>query len=385
LPGRFEPRVLVIGAGIGGLAAGAALGRKGIPCDIVEIRPVPEVYGVGINQPGNSLRALDRIGVLDAVLAVGFQFDGWDFHGPDGELAVGIDSHLGDDRVPHNNGLSRRDLHTILLGAARDAGAEIRFGATVTEVHEDGGAAHVVFSDGRIGRYDLIAAFDGVKSAQRERVFEGRYRPVYAGVVIWRVTIPRPEGVVRGVVYQSVDAKAGCIPLSQDDMYLFLVTPESRDVRVDKARVPQMLRERLQSFGGLIGEIRDALDDDDDVVYSPLDEVMLPAPWSKERIVICGDAAHACAPHITQGAGMALEDAVVLADELSRADSLAEALRAFNERRYPRAKFVQDVSRAILDAEMSVTHETLPMALQRMRQHLPEQMAQVDSVLLQPA
>lgn len=82
---------------------------------------------------------------------------------------------------------------------------------------------------------------------------------------------------------------------------------------------------------------------------------------------------------------MALEDGVVLADELARAASLPEALRAFNERRYPRAKFVQDVSRGILDAEMSVTHDTLAMALRGMREHLPEQMAHVDRILLQPA
>lgn len=378
-------KVLVVGAGIGGLGAAAAVGRHGIACDVVEIKTKPEVYGVGINQPGNSLRALDTIGVLDEVLSVGFQFDGWDFYGPAGELAVGIDSHLADDRVPHNNGLSRRDLHTILLEAARSAGAEIRFDTTVAEIHEHGDAAQVVFSDGETRRYDAVAAFDGIKSRQRERMFESRHKPTYAGVVIWRVTVPRPADVIRGVVYQSVDAKAGCIPLSEDHMYLFLVTPESREVRVDAAQVPQMLRERLESFGGLIGEIREALGDDDEVVYSPLDEVMLPSPWSRGRIVICGDAAHACAPHITQGAGMALEDGVVLADELARAASLPEALRAFNERRYPRAKFVQDVSRGILDAEMSVTHDTLAMALQGMREHLPAQMAHVDRILLQPA
>src|SRR3954467_10356387 len=120
-------RVLLVGAGIGGLGAGAALARRGGEAEIVEIRPEPNVYGVGINQPGNSLRALDALGVLDEVLAVGYQFDGWDFRDADGDLVVGIDTILGDERIPHNNGLARRQLHEILLGAADRAGVRISY------------------------------------------------------------------------------------------------------------------------------------------------------------------------------------------------------------------------------------------------------------------
>jgi 2-polyprenyl-6-methoxyphenol hydroxylase-like FAD-dependent oxidoreductase len=114
---------------------------------------------------------------------------------------------------------------------------------------------------------------------------------------------------------------------------------------------------------------------------------MLPAPWSTGRILICGDAAHACTPHITQGAAMALEDGMVLADEL-RADagrSLAATLTAFSERRYPRARFVQDVSRGILNAEMQINAENIAHTFAHMRDELPGQMAGVDAFLNQPA
>ncbi len=382
---RADAKVLVVGAGIGGLAAGAALGRRGIACEVIEVQPASDVYGVGINQPGNALRALDALGVRDEVLSVGYEFGGWDFHGPDGELVVGVDSRLADDRVPHNVGLSRRDLHTILLAATTAAGTEIRYATTLAELHEEPDGAHVRFSDGREERYDLVAAFDGIRSPLRDQLFAGAHRPTYSGVAVWRVTIPRPEHVTRGGVYQGVDAKAGYIPMSEAEMYLFLVTPEPRSARLAPAERPAVLRERLAGFGGLVGEIRDGLADDADVVYSPLDEVLLPAPWGSDRVVVCGDAAHACAPHLTQGAGMALEDAVVLADEVGRADAVPEALRAFSLRRYPRAKFIQDVSRGILQAEMAVTRETLAPALAGMREHLPGQLAHVDELLLQPA
>ncbi len=169
-------------------------------------------------------------------------------------------------------------------------------------------------------------------------------------------------------------------------MYLLLVHPEPAHARFDRTRHVDMLRERLAPFEGLIGDIRENLKDDDEVVYSPLSEVMLPAPWFKGRVVLCGDAAHACTPHITQGAAMALEDAVVLPEELAATDRpLAARLAAFSERRYPRAKFVQDVSRGILNSEMQITAENIEFAFAHMREELPGQMAGVDAFLNRPA
>jgi 2-polyprenyl-6-methoxyphenol hydroxylase-like FAD-dependent oxidoreductase len=377
-------KVLIVGAGIGGLGAGAALAQRGLDVEIVEIKPEPNVYGVGINQPGNSLRALDTIGVLDQVREVGFEFDAWRFHDHRGELVVNVPSTLGGDGIPPNTGLTRRDLHTILIGAADRAGARVEYGTTVSELAENG-RAQVTFADGREGEYELVVAFDGINSPQRRRAFGASHDPVYTGFAVWRVTIPRPAEHDYGAVYQAVGAKGGLIPLSRDEMYLFLVTAEPAQVRYEKAQFVEMLRERLAPFEGIVGEVRDALEEGDDVVYSPLSEVFLPSPWFQGRLVVCGDAAHACCPHITQGAAMALEDAVVLADELAAGRPLAETLQVFSDRRYPRARFVQDVSRGILDAEMQVTHENIEHVFEHMRAGLPAQMAGVDEFLNAPA
>jgi 2-polyprenyl-6-methoxyphenol hydroxylase-like FAD-dependent oxidoreductase len=377
-------KALIVGAGIGGLGAGAALAQRGIETEIVEIKPKPNVYGVGINQPANSLRALQAIGVLDEVCAVGFQFDHWTFHDHRGEVVVDVPSRLGGKGIPANSGLPRRDLHQILIGAAERAGARTRYGTTVSDL-KDNGRAEVTLTDGSEEQYDLVVAFDGIGSPLRRRLFGSEHDPVYTGFAVWRVTIPRPPEIDYGAVYQSIDAKAGHIPLGPETMYLFLVTPEPHHVRYETDRFVELLRERLQSFEGLVGAIRDNLEDGDDVVFSPLNEVMLPSPWSQGRVVVCGDAAHACCPHITQGAAMALEDAVVLAEELAGERPLGEALASFSARRYPRAKFVQDVSRGILEAEMQITRENIGVALAHMREELPGQFAHVDEFLNQPA
>jgi 2-polyprenyl-6-methoxyphenol hydroxylase-like FAD-dependent oxidoreductase len=377
-------RILVVGAGIGGLGAGAALARSGHEVEIVEINPEPNVYGVGINQPANSLRALRAIGVLDQVRDVGFEFDAWRFHDHRGQLVVDVPSRLGGGGIPANVGLTRRDLHTILIDAADAAGARVEYGTTVSQMVENG-RVEVTLATGREGEYDLVVAFDGINSPLRRRAFGEGHDPVYTGFGVWRVTVPRPSTHGYGAVYQAVGAKGGLIPLSEESMYLFLVSAEPAHVRYDKLRFVAMLRERLEPFEGIVGEIRDALTDKDSVVYSPLSEVFLPSPWYSGRLLVCGDAAHACCPHTTQGAAMALEDAVVLADELGVARPLAESLEAFSRRRYPRARFVQDVSRGILDAEMQVTRENIEHVFAHMRAELPGKAAGIDEFLNVPA
>jgi 2-polyprenyl-6-methoxyphenol hydroxylase-like FAD-dependent oxidoreductase len=378
-------RVLIIGAGIGGLGAGAALAQRGVEVEIVEVRPQPNVYGVGINQPANSLRALKAIGALERVREVGFEWDRTRFNDHRGNLVVAVTSQLGGDDVPPNAGLTRRDLHDILIETADRAGATITYGTTVDRI-EDNGTAEVTLSDGREEQVDLVVAFDGINSAQRRRLFGEQYDPVYTGFGVWRVTVPRPPEVDYTALYQSPGSKAGHIPLSQELMYLLLVHAEPHHARFDKNRHVDMLRERLAPFEGIPGDIRDNLKDSDDVVYAPLSEVMLPAPWFKGRVLLCGDAAHACTPHITQGAAMALEDAVVLPEELAKTDLPLDArLRSFSERRYPRAKFVQDVSRGILNAEMQINARNIEHAFAHMREELPGQTAGVEAFLNRPA
>jgi 2-polyprenyl-6-methoxyphenol hydroxylase-like FAD-dependent oxidoreductase len=378
-------RVLVVGAGIGGLGVGAALAQRGIQTEVVEIKGEPNVFGVGINQPGNSLRALKAIGVLDEVRAAGFEFDCWDFCDAQGNLVARCPNNLASDGVPNNNGLARPDLHRILIDANERAGVDIRYGTTVADLTDDGGAVQVTFTDGREEEYDLVVGCDGINSQTRNRLFGDRVSPEYTGSGVWRLTVPRPEEVTEAALFQGLDAKAGYIPLSQETMYVLLVCPEPFRARYEQKDLPAMLRQRLDEFGGLVGEIRDNIRDGDDVVYGPLHEVKLTPPWFAGRVVICGDAAHASTPHLTQGAAQAMEDAIVLADEVTKDRSLEQCLEAFTARRYPRARFSQQASRAILDAESSVTAETVEVALEHMRRELPGKFAEIDAVLRQPA
>lgn len=379
-------KALVVGAGIGGLGTGIALGRRGWQVEVAEINREPNVFGVGINQPGNSMRALRALGVEDEIKAAGFEFDYFDFYDAAGTHLVRSYSSLAtQDGIPANCGLSRPDLHRILIAANERAGVEIAYGETVAEQSDQDEGVDVAFTTGRSGRYDLVVGCDGVNSATRRRIFGDEYEPRYTGSGAWRLTVPRPADVEGIGLYQGVDAKAGYIPLSQAWMYLLFTGPEPYRARYERAELPRMLRERLAQFGGLIGELRDRIGDDDDVVYGPLHEIRVPVPWYRGRVVLAGDAVHACTPHLTQGAGMALEDAVVLAEELDADRPVVESLAAYGARRHPRTTFVQDASRAILDGESAVTHDNYAEVMEMIRTHTQDRMKSVDAVLAEAA
>ncbi len=377
-------RILVVGAGIGGLGAAIALRQRGHDVDLIEVKPHFSVYGVGINQPANSLRALRSLGVLEEILAAGFQYDHSDFYASDGEHIVQVRSAMGGD-VPANNALSRLDLHRILIAAAERHDVKIRYGVTMDKFHDAGPVVDVCFDDGLHESYDLVAAFDGIKSRTRHLLFGAAHDAVYSGFGVFRITLPRPPDLTGVRVYQALGVKAGFIPLNEEAMYMFVVSPDSEGVTHWPRDFARILGALLAPFGSLPGQVRDGLDSPDGIVYSPISDVLLPLPWFSGRIGILGDAAHACAPHLTQGAGMALEDAVVLAECLDAAGPLDERLRVFETRRFPRVRLVQEVSRGILQTEMSINADNYQEAVQVMRTHLAGQMRGVDSLLDAPA
>ncbi|MBS0248898.1 MAG: FAD-dependent monooxygenase [Proteobacteria bacterium] len=339
--------VLIVGGGIGGLTAAVALARRGIRADIVEIKTETSVYGVGIIQPGNALRALDSLGLMQQCLAAGFPIEQYRyFDAQERELATLQLMRVVDADTPATNMIPRPTLHRILMGAAAEAGVTVRFGLTVDTLTTEGDEAAVLFSDGTRGRYDLVIGADGIRSQIRKLLF-GEITPKFTGHGVWRFTTARPARLDFQAMYMGVGLKAGLVPLTRDTAYLLLVTNESENRWMPADRLAEMLRDHLTAFGGMVAEAREKLRDPKDVIYVPIEEIELAPPWHKGRAVLIGDAAHASSPHIAQGAAMAVEDAVVLAELAAAGGDIEAVLNAFEARRYPRCKFVQELSRKI--------------------------------------
>jgi 2-polyprenyl-6-methoxyphenol hydroxylase-like FAD-dependent oxidoreductase len=344
---------LVVGGGVGGLTAATALRRQGIDVDLVEINRDHSVYGVGIIQPNNVLRALDSIGLADACVANGGGFPGWRIFDERGELLMEAPTaSTASPRHPPINGITRPLLQKILLDAARAAGADIRLGVAIASLEVGEAAVDVGFTDGRRGRYDLVIGSDGLYSDLRRRLFPAAPAPQFSGQGVWRYTFDRPAEVEWGQVYYGARSKVGLVPMSPTRMYMFLVTHEPGNPRMPADRLAALMRERLAGYDGLVARLREQIVDPAAVVYKPMEHQLLPAPWHAGRAIVIGDAAHATTPHLAQGAAMAIEDAVLLAELLGRDGSLEPLLAEFMRRRFDRAKFVVDSSRQIAAWEM---------------------------------
>ena len=343
-------RVLVVGDGIASLSTTIALRKEGVEVDVVELNPKWDVYGVGIIQPGNAIRALDALGLAERAVEQGFAMQGSRFHTADGQLLGEVPAPpvLG-ERYPPMNGITRPRLHRIFQDAAKASGAEILLGETVDRIEEVDGGVEATLTNGSTGTYDLVVGADGINSLVRRTVIPDAPSPEYTGQVCWRHNFPKPADLVTLDAFVGSRGKTGLVPLASDLMYLFLIEAwPADDVAVPDEKLGETLRERLAEFGGPIRELRDTyITDESEVVYRPVEALLVPPPWYRGRVVLIGDAAHATSPHVGQGAAMSIEDAVVLSEEITAPGDLTAALDRFMERRFARCKRIWEISRQL--------------------------------------
>jgi 2-polyprenyl-6-methoxyphenol hydroxylase-like FAD-dependent oxidoreductase len=345
-------KVLIIGGGLGGLSLGIALRRVGIDAEIVELKSEFNIYGVGIIQQANALRALDALGVADEAMRRGSPYGKVKMCAPTGfQFGEAGTPPIG--RFPSHNGISRKILHEVLYEAAVENGVTIRMGLTVSEIENEGTRVGVKFTDGSEGQYQLVVGADGIYSKVRSLVFGDEIQPQYIGSSVWRYPFKRPADLETGYMFFGKKTKIGLIPMTADTMYMFAVTAEGADnPHIPEEEFVPRLKAYLQEFPSpMVQAIIEEITDPKKVVYSPLKAVFMAAPWYKNRVVMLGDAAHATIPQLGSGAALAIEDAVVLAEELAKDESVETILENYMNRRYERVKMVVDASNTLAEWE----------------------------------
>lgn len=343
--------VLVVGGGIGGLSAAIALGRDGHRVTVIERDPDWSVYGVGIIQQANVIRAMDQLGVLDDFLDAASGFDAVEIFAPDGTKVARVPTPRLVEGGPANVGIGRPALQRVLADSARAAGAQVRLGLTVDTLDDDGERVRVGFSDGSSDSFDLVVGADGVNSQIRGMILPGAERPTFTGQAVWRYNFPRPEGLDALQVYNGPTG-VGLVPMSEKLMYLYATTPEPGNPRYPREGLAAAMRSKLSGCAPAIRALGEQIVDDEGVVYRPLEGMLVTGPWHKGRVVLLGDAVHATTPHLGQGAGMAIEDGIVLAEELGRHDDMERALRAYRARRFNRCAYIVKASLAICHGQL---------------------------------
>jgi 2-polyprenyl-6-methoxyphenol hydroxylase-like FAD-dependent oxidoreductase len=350
-----SPKVLIVGGGVGGMSCAISMRRAGIEVDLVEIDPNWKIYGAGITITGPTLRALKTLGVLEQVKAQGATWNGLYMFTRSGQRIQELDVPPISADLPATGGIMRPVLHKILSDRTLALGVNVRLGTTVESVSQLPDGVDVTLSDGHRGQYDLVVSSDGIGSKMRERIFPEAPKPKFTGQMIYRLVAERPPGFDRTHFYMGEDTKLGFNPVSSTHMYMFLLEHRPDNQWVDVEDQPRRLYDLMAGWGGIVPEVRETVltTNAHTINYRPLEAILLPKPWYRGRVVLIGDAAHATTPHLASGAGMAIEDGIVLADELSRCDSLDTGLAHFMDRRFDRGRLVVENSLRLGEIEMN--------------------------------
>jgi 2-polyprenyl-6-methoxyphenol hydroxylase-like FAD-dependent oxidoreductase len=334
-------RVLVVGAGIAGLSVASALARVSIECDLVERDRDWTTIGAGVTLSPNGMRALGTLGLADAVEAAGQPIERVRTLTERGELRSEFPGEVWDG-VGRTVAIHRSALQRVLrIGAGE---ARVRLGTTVTQLTELDDAVEASFSDGTQARYELVVGADGIRSRLRELCFDDA-PPQYVGQMYWRTSVST-EVVSTATMMFDEQRFVALIPLGSGQTYVAAQRFGVAPFELAPADVVPAVREHFADFASPMVEALEQLDDAT-VHFGPAEEIERDQ-WRAGRVLLVGDAAHACSPTLAQGASMAFEDAVVLGEVLGSCTdgtALLGALDGFVARREPRARWVRERTR----------------------------------------
>ncbi|WP_030794891.1 FAD-dependent monooxygenase [Streptomyces sp. NRRL S-920] len=326
-----ELRILIVGAGIAGLSLARALEGNGMSADVVERDGELRSAGTGLYLPANAVRALRRLGLGDELADRAHSVRRQRILDHRGRVLTQFPLSTIWGEVGDCFAISRSELHAMLHSSLVASG--VRRGTAVTDISAEGA---VTFSSGEQRTYDLVVGADGVGSTVRRTVFSHE-APRFLGQICWRFVAeqtPQSAGTTDWTARLGSGGRTFLtVPLDDDRVYCY--------ADINSADPEPPAGDWRSLFAGFADPVPSLLEQAEGAHFASLAEIA-GTDWVRPRVVLIGDAAHACSPSMAQGGAMALEDALVLADVLSAAttETVSPALAAYQERRRTRIQWV---------------------------------------------
>lgn len=330
-------RVVVVGAGIGGLCAAIALRRAGHEVCVYEKTPEMREVGAGLSLWGNALTALDKLGLGAAVAATGSPAVSGAARDQRGRVLTPVKAEAAGRMVV----LHRGELQALLLEALGQPG--VKTGAMFVGYEEGPEGVRANFDDGEEALADLLVGADGLHSVVRGQL-HGAQPPTYAGYTAWRGVTAFELDPGAGGESWGCGQRFGIVPMSRGRVYWFAVAnaPEG-----EADPLPGRKARLLRRFEGWHAPVSDviAATEESAILRNDIYDRPPLKRWSSGRVTLLGDAAHPTTPNLGQGACQAVEDAVVLAQCLAGNQKIPAALQRYDAARIPRTTRIITTSR----------------------------------------
>ena len=348
-------KIIIAGAGLGGLAAAACLIKAGHDVEVYEQAPVLAEIGAGIQLSANPMHVMQHLGLGEQIWNAGVRPGAYVFRLHDtGEIIQRFslaEEHLKTHGAPYNQ-LHRADLHALLVAKVRELRADaIHINHRITGFTESDSGVEIAFADGKRVKGDLLIGADGLKSVVRKQIF-GEVPATYTGDGAWRITVPAeriPKALALEEVMSVFMGPGGhvvCYYLRGGKLMNFVGCMETDEVSEESwtRKFPwEQLKANFVGWHSAIQAIVDNCDRDQCYRWSLHNRPPI-RNWSTQRVTILGDAAHPTLPYLAQGAAMAIEDGAVLTRALGLRPSIPDALQLYQRNRIDRTARVVEQS-----------------------------------------
>lgn len=329
---------VIIGAGIGGLAAGIALRNAGWQVTICERAQQIRSAGTGLIIWNNALKALQMLGLERAFRQISYATEGslYSISGQPLIDAVQLPESMRSVSVVH-----RSELIKILADCL--SADTIKLGAACTGYEQDQDHVRAQFTDGTRIEADLLVAADGLHSVLRRSIIDDR--PVYAGYTAWRAVIHYDHDKISPGEFWGPHGRFGHVPMTEQRV-LWFATQNAPAGQSAAHGEKQGVWRTFGSWHSSIASVIEATEDQDIIRTDIYDRTPIKR-WLDGRTVLLGDSAHAMTPVLGQGACQAIEDAVVLGLCLQKFTNIHEALQQYQAIRSRRANFYVHYARIV--------------------------------------